>query len=70
MFGLRSNIGRTGRWLRLVMGVGFLVLAVALARLGGPVWVVILVAGGGVFALFESAAGWCLARACGIKTRI
>jgi hypothetical protein len=52
------------------MGVALLGAAVLLAVGGLPGWLVVAVAAGGLFALFEAAVGWCAARACGIKTRI
>jgi hypothetical protein len=61
------NIDRTGRLLRGVLG---LVLAVA----GGIVcsyrpWPGLLVLGYAGFVMFEALRGWCIVRACGIKTR-
>jgi hypothetical protein len=64
---LARNIDRTGRLMRgvialaLFLSAGFafthaLWLAVVLALLGG-------------FSLFEALRGWCMLRACGIKTR-
>ena len=32
-------------------------------------WGLILVAAG-IFAIYEALSGWCLARACGIKTKL
>lgn len=62
------NLSNTGR---LVRGLG------ALALLIGDgfgffvsVWVGAGLAVGGVFVLFEALRGWCMMRACGIKTRI
>ena len=63
-----SNIGRCGRISRAVLG-GILVIAgVVLAWVAWWACVALLVAG--VFTLFEAARGWCLLRACGIKTRL
>ena len=33
-------------------------------------WLGLVFAGTGIFVLFEAVRGWCLARACGIKTRL
>ena len=63
----RPNIGRSGRLIRGLAG---------LASLGGA-WLARecswWVAGGlalfGAFALFEAVRGWCVVRACGIKTK-
>lgn len=64
---LQSNLGLTGRVVRLVW---------ALLLAGGSVWGFTvsvwlggLLAAGAAFALFEAARGWCLLRACGIKTK-
>jgi len=63
----QPNIGRTGRIIRGVIGVALLGAAIAvwtwhwLAGVG--------LAAGGAFCLFEAARGWCMARACGVKTR-
>ena len=63
----QPNIGRPGRIIRALIGLTLLGLAVAawrwhwLASAG-------LAAGGGL-CLFEAARGWCVARACGVKTR-
>jgi len=63
-----TNIGRGGRKARAVLG-GILVIAgVSLAWVAWWACVVVLIAG--VFTLFEAARGWCLLRACGIKTRM
>jgi hypothetical protein len=47
--------------LTLLVGAGF--------SLGTSQLVAGVLATAGVFALFEALRGWCLARACGIKTR-
>jgi len=71
MKGLRPNIGRQGRWMRGLAGLGLLAAgsSLTLAAAGPWVWVGLGSIGLGLFALFEAARGWCLARACGIKTR-
>jgi hypothetical protein len=33
-------------------------------------WICIALLAAGVFALYEAARGWCLMRACGIKTKL
>lgn len=62
------NIDGKGRLVRGVMGVALLVAA-ALAR-DASLWLALVLAATGVFALFEAFRGWCAARACGIKTRL
>jgi hypothetical protein len=63
-----SNIGRRGRLARAALGGVLVVVGIALAWVAWWACVVFLVAGG--FTLFEAARGWCLLRACGIKTRV
>jgi len=62
------NLSNTGR---LVRGVGAVALFVG-AGFGFfvSVWLGAGLAIGGVFVLFEALRGWCVLRACGIKTRI
>lgn len=62
------NISNTGRLVRglaalallLGAGLGFLV----------SVWLGAGLAVGGLFVLFEALRGWCVLRACGLKTRL
>ena len=64
----RPNIQRNGRIARGVIGSLCLVAGIIVAG-DYSLWGLILVAAG-LFAIFESMRGWCLARACGIKTKI
>jgi len=68
---MRPNISRLGRWIRGVAGLILLLagLGVCLAGSGSWVWPGAVLIGLGLFALFEATRGWCLARACGIRTR-
>jgi hypothetical protein len=59
------NLEVKGRLLRGLLGVGAWVGA---WYLRGDVWLCLLCAGSGAFTLFEALRGWCVARACGIKT--
>ena len=63
-----ANIGPAGRLVRGLMGLALLVGAVFSFQ--QSVWLAVLLAGAGVFGLFEAFRGWCLMRACGIKTRL
>jgi hypothetical protein len=56
---------------RLVRGVGGVALIVAGLLLHGNQYglCIALVASGG-FVLYEAVRGWCIMRACGIKTRL
>ena len=62
------NLSNTGRIVRalgalaLLIGAGFGFFA--------SVWLGTGLAIGGVFVLFEALRGWCVMRACGIKTRL
>jgi hypothetical protein len=61
------NISNTGR---LVRGLGALGLFIG-AGIGFfvSIWLGVALAVSGVFVLFEALRGWCVLRACGIKTR-
>jgi hypothetical protein len=64
---LQPNIGRTGRLIRGLIGLALLGVAVAVHPLH---WLASTgIALGGLFCLFEALRGWCIARACGVKTR-
>ncbi len=62
------NISNTGR---LVRGLGALALLLG-AGLGFlvSIWLGVALTVSGVFVLFEALRGWCLLRACGLKTRL
>ncbi len=62
------NLSNTGR---LVRGLGALALLLG-AGFGSVVslWLGAGLAVAGVFMLFEALRGWCVMRACGIKTRL
>ncbi len=61
------NISNTGR---LVRGLGALALLIAAGfAFIGSIWLGVALAVCGVFVLFEALRGWCVLRACGLKTR-
>ena len=62
------NISRPGRWARVIWGLGLIAVAVALFTTSR--WASGLLAAAGGFSLFEAARGWCVLRACGIKTKL
>jgi hypothetical protein len=62
------NISGGGRVIRFLIGGGFFAGAVAAWR-GDVRWLAVLLGVGGAFCWFEAARGWCVARACGVKTR-
>jgi len=61
------NIDRTGRIVRAVWGVALISAGALLSGRSG--WACFFLVACGVFALYEAARGWCLMRACGIKTK-
>jgi len=62
------NIDRRGRIVRAVWGLSLIVAA--LLVWSRSVWICVALLAGGVFALYEAARGWCVMRACGIKTKL
>lgn len=64
----RPNIDRNGRIARGVIGAACLVAGIIIAG-DYTLWGLLPVIAG-LFAIFESVRGWCLVRACGIKTKI
>ena len=64
----RPNIKRQGRIARGVMGTLCLIAGIILVDY--KLWLGLIFVVAGLFAIFEAVRGWCLARACGIKTKI
>jgi hypothetical protein len=64
----RPNIKRNGRIARGVIGTVFLIAGIIL--LDHSLWLGLFFVLAGLFAIYEALRGWCLARACGIKTKI
>ncbi len=62
------NIDRRGRVVRAVWGAALIV--VGLLLLGRHPWICFGLLAFGAFALYEAARGWCLMRACGLKTKL
>lgn len=62
------NIDAKGRLVRGLMGLGL--LAGAAFAFAESVWLAALLGAAGVFGLFEALRGWCLVRACRIKTKL
>ena len=62
------NLESEGRWARgitaLILGGAALVVLPFARRLS------VLLGVGALFVLFEAARGWCVLRACGIKTKV
>ena len=64
----RPNIKRSGRIARGVIGTVCLIAGIITVDFS--LWVGLVLVAAGLFAIFEATRGWCIARACGIKTRI
>ena len=64
----RPNLKRQGRIARGVIGAVCLVAGIVVAG-DFSLWGLVLVVAG-LFAIYEALSGWCVARACGIKTKI
>lgn len=62
------NIGTRGRLLRGLSGTAFLGGAIFVCRM--LPWLGALLGVAGLFMLFEAVRGWCVLRACGLKTRL
>lgn len=62
------NIDKRGRWFRGAGAVALLAGAVFGFQVSPWLGLALLASGG--FALFEALRGWCVLRACGIKTRL
>jgi hypothetical protein len=62
------NIGRGGRIVRAVWGSGLIAVGLVISQ--RHPWICLGLVACGVFALYEAARGWCLMRACGIKTKL
>ena len=62
------NLETRGRLVRGVGGIAFVAGGVALCGVNLVGSVILIVSGG--FMLFEAVRGWCVMRACGIKTKL
>ena len=65
----RPNIKRQGRIARGVIGSLCLIAGIIMLDFF-PMWLDLILVVAGLFAIYEALSGWCLARACGIKTKI
>ncbi len=61
------NIDGRGRLLRGMLGVALVIGGIAVCAQN--VWVAVALILSGGFCLFEAVRGWCVMRACGIRTR-
>jgi hypothetical protein len=62
------NIDKKGRVMRGTTAV-LLLIGAGFGCFASP-WLGLLLAVSGVFVLFEALRGWCVLRACGIRTRL
>lgn len=65
----RPNIKRQGRIARGAIGSLCLIAGIVIAG-DHNLWIGLIFVVAGLFAIFEAVRGWCIARACGIKTKI
>ncbi|MGB7746691.1 MAG: hypothetical protein WBN75_05310 [Verrucomicrobiia bacterium] len=63
----KANLDRNGRMARGVMGALCLIAGIILVDF--TLWLGLILVVAGLFAIVESVSGWCVARACGIRTR-
>ena len=64
----RPNLKRNGRIARGVIGTVCLIAGIITVDF--LLWLGLVFVVAGLFAIYEALRGWCLARACGIKTKI
>lgn len=62
------NLDFRGRMARGVIGALCLIAGIVIAG-DFLLWLGLIFVVAGLFAIFEAARGWCIARACGIKTK-
>ena len=63
----RRNLDSRGRLARGVWGALLLIAGIILADF--ELWLCLVLVGCGLFAIFEAIGGWCVVRACGIRTK-
>ena len=64
----KPNINHRGRIARGVIGTLCLIAGIVVVDF--RLWLGLIFVVAGLFAIFESVRGWCLVRACGVKTKI
>jgi hypothetical protein len=62
-----TNIDGRGRLIRGVLGAALVIAGVVVCNYQIIAAVALILAGG--FCLFEAVRGWCVMRACGVRTR-
>ena len=63
----KPNLNFRGRMARGV--IGSLCLIAGIVLVDYRLWLGLIFVVAGLFAIFESLRGWCLVRACGVRTR-
>ena len=63
----KPNLNFRGRMARGVIGTLCLIAGIILVDY--RLWLGLIFVAAGLFAIFESLRGWCLVRACGVRTR-
>jgi hypothetical protein len=63
----QPNLNFRGRMARGVIGALCLIAGIVLVDY--RLWLGLIFVAAGLFAIFESLRGWCLVRACGVKTK-
>lgn len=64
----QPNISHHGRLARGVIGALCLIAGIIIVDY--RLWLGLIFVAAGLFAIFESLRGWCLVRACGLKTKL
>ena len=64
----RPNLKRQGRIARGVIGTVCLIAGIITVDF--VLWLGLIFVAAGLFAIYEALSGWCVARACGIRTKI
>jgi len=64
----RRNLNFYGRLVRGVLGVNCLIIGIVLADV--TLWACLPLVLAGLFAIAEALSGWCLLRACGLRTKL
>jgi hypothetical protein len=62
-----ANLDGRGRVIRGILGAALVVAGVVVCNYQLVVAISLIISGG--FCLFEAVRGWCIMRACGVKTR-
>ena len=62
------NLDGRGRLVRALAGIALVTAGMFACRIGLWLSTLLIISGG--FSLYEASRGWCLMRACGIKTRL